>query len=915
MRIRLIVLLVALVAAGLPAVAVTVASPPATAGTTSPYALVSVSENPLGNVTAASPYALTPAFSPSTTDYLLRCNAGTNEVTLTLTGTGGPVSVGTNQQSSPDTGGSVNVTLSVVPNGAIVLYSPNPSRPGTPDQYWIRCLPPDFPAIQVDTAGPSSPGWNSGYYFTGTIPATGQTTSYAMVLDGNGVPVWYQELAATAGGALNVEPLPDGTIAWSPSLGPGFGAGLNGNAYTEFDLASQSTVTLPAAVSPTDEHELWPLHNGDRLMISTPVISGDDLSALGDGSVFLSSTTVPSSAADGNVVDCVVQEVNASSQAVWSWDASQHIGLDEITTVNGPGPNWTLNSLNGNPAADIYHCNSVSIDEDTSSPYFGDILVSMRYLNAVYLIDPTTGDVIWKLGGTPLTSNDPETGQSTPAHHLAITDDGEGGICGQHDARFVATPNPAVEDISVFDDHTGCTGAARGVEFAIDAAAGTASPDYQYAQPQGFAVSATGSFRRMPDADSDIGSGTSLIGWGITGGSFPSGFTEVDGSGNALYDVRFPDGETIYRAIKVAASDVDLALLRQTAGWTGSTIPPPPSGPQVTGVSPSSGSTIGGTAVTISGSDLAGASSVTFGGHEAAFAVTAAGTVVATAPPAVGPGTVDIAVTAPGGTSATGSADHFTYTGTSGSAPRIVGMAPTPDGGGYWLAASDGRVDGFGDAGFYGSAGGLPLNTPIVAMAATPSGKGYWLVASDGGIFDYGDAGFYGSRGGQPLNDPIVGMAVTPSGKGYWLVASDGGIFDYGDAGFYGSRGGQALNRPVVGMAASLDGGGYWLVASDGGIFDYGDAGFFGSAGSLTLNKPVVGMAASHDGGGYRLVASDGGIFDYGDAGFFGSAGSFALNKPVVGMAAPDDGGYWLVASDGGVFTYGDADFKGSVLG
>ena len=30
-------------------------------------------------------------------------------------------------------------------------------------------------------------------------------------------------------------------------------------------------------------------------------------------------------------------------------------------------------------------------------------------------------------------------------------------------------------------------------------------------------------------------------------------------------------------------------------------------------------------------------------------------------------------------------------------------------------------------------------------MASTPDGGGYWLVASDGGIFTFGDAAFYGS--------------------------------------------------------------------------------------------------------------------------------------------------------------------------
>ena len=138
------------------------------------------------------------------------------------------------------------------------------------------------------------------------------------------------------------------------------------------------------------------------------------------------------------------------------------------------------------------------------------------------------------------------------------------------------------------------------------------------------------------------------------------------------------------------------------------------------------------------------------------------------------------------------------------------------------------------------------LAQPVVGMAATPDGGGYWLVASDGGVFAFGDAGFHGSTGDIHLAQPVVGMAATPDGGGYWLVASDGGVFAFGDAGFHGSTGDIHLAQPVVGMAATPDGGGYWLVASDGGVFAFGGryGGFDGSMGGIALAKPMVGIGA-----------------------------------------------------------------------
>jgi len=250
---------------------------------------------------------------------------------------------------------------------------------------------------------------------------------------------------------------------------------------------------------------------------------------------------------------------------------------------------------------------------------------------------------------------------------------------------------------------------------------------------------------------------------------------------------------------------------------------------------------------------------------------------------------VDQMVVAPGGVVQTLSLQFECRAAGSGTVVfGTVGIdvPPSTRATGYDLVEAAGLVTGFGVGQFLGALGDLaPIGSgaPAVALATTPLDGGSWTAASDGGVFSHGDAGFYGSAGGLHLNRPIVGMAATPDGLGYWLVASDGGIFSYGDAGFYGSAGGLDLNRPIVGMAATPDGLGYWLVASDGGIFSYGDATFHGSTGALRLHSPIVGLASTADGGGYWMAASDGGVFTFGDAIFNGSLGGSGVDD-IVGI-------------------------------
>ncbi len=274
-----------------------------------------------------------------------------------------------------------------------------------------------------------------------------------------------------------------------------------------------------------------------------------------------------------------------------------------------------------------------------------------------------------------------------------------------------------------------------------------------------------------------------------------------------------------------------------------------PPQPAITSVNPNSGSTAGGTAVTISGENLGyWPMAVYFGSTLAASASLNSETNVisATSPPGAA-GSVDVRVTTIGGTSAPSPGDHFTY------------VVPPPHG--YWLVGSDGGIFTFGNAQFYGSTGNLRLQRPVVGIVPTSDRGGYWLDASDGGVFAFGDAGFYGSIPGlglhpagsglpNSLNAPVVGIVPSADGGGYFMVASDGGVFAFGDAKFEGSCPGMGgCAGAAVAVMPDATGNGYWVVTQTGDVYTFGDAQYFGGPGNV--GSPVTSAVRTPDGRGY----------------------------------------------------------------
>jgi hypothetical protein len=520
---------------------------------------------PITNITASpSPSPLSPAFSQGIHDYVIHCNSGSNAITFNVT-TGA---------------GTTPYPKTLVENQPEIVQGVDPS--GAAVQYWIRCLPHDFPPI---TANPTNGGPTPGYYFTGTIIANATyPTPYAMILDTNGTPVWYQAASypsTSTAGATNVELLPNDTLAWSPINGPGVGA-HPGVGYRLFNLDTQTTQPQPSPAQPPDLHELLQLPNGDRMELATPTRScGADFNTCPfgrpDGTFFPTVT-------NHSYVDCFVQEVDPSGNLVWSWDAKDHVQFLENKIQNAV-------SIGGNNYADVYHCNSIDVD-----PNGKDVMVSLRDTSSVYDINHATGKIMWKLTGA--------LGKGG-----AIVDDGahvftnaDTNISGQHDARFQSIDNSGTVDVSLFDDQTSCSSpstcppsaAARAVQYHIvNSATHSVALTFSYAAPDGNPSAATGSFRRYGGT-----SGDNVIGWGFHG-SDQVMMSEVNNAGTPLLTFSFPVGLYTYRFLKVSTLPFDINLLRQTAG-----VPHPSSARQLVHFAKLDGTTHGASAVEVSDSSI-----------------------------------------------------------------------------------------------------------------------------------------------------------------------------------------------------------------------------------------------------------------------------------------------------------------------
>jgi hypothetical protein len=482
-----------------------------------------------------APLTLVPAFSPDTHDYYVRCAAGTNELTVSMTASPGADSTVVQPVSSVSSP-KQTLSLSVQENQAVVAAA---TSGAASNEYWIRCLPHDFPEMQW-VPHPQAGAPVPGYYLIGNEqPLAMGGAAYAIVLDANGVPVWYYREAGT--GVFDVDDVLGGALSFMayPVPSPSF----------EIHQLSPflTTYVAPSGVS-VDPHELRLLPNGDFLVFSDEVENGIDLTGY---SIGLSDGGVESFGPNGSILPCNILEVDPTGKVVWTWIGTDHFDAVQDSTFQQAGP-ASLHGSDGNPVVDPFHCNSIDLDPNGH----GNLLVSARNMDSVFYIDRTSGAVVWKLGGAKYTKDG--------AAFIPATDP----FYRQHDVRFLpgwSTICGGQGQVSVFDDETEKPRPARAIVYQVNvgkadgtSGCGTAAATVLWEYPGSVYPEYMGSFRILPD-------GSRTIGWGFGGELAGLVLTEVDVQGDDLLDLSFTKSAS-YRAIKVPLSALDLGLMRSTAG-------------------------------------------------------------------------------------------------------------------------------------------------------------------------------------------------------------------------------------------------------------------------------------------------------------------------------------------------------------
>lgn len=299
-----------------------------------------------------------------------------------------------------------------------------------------------------------------------------------IIVDGQGRVRWYLESPDPILNNFMAHPSGEYTI---------FGTEDEVRVYRVLDERGAIGRTIACVGRETRFHEIRVMPEGDYWALCDDEIPAD-LSAYGG-------------AADGSILWSTLQHVDADGTVLFEFHTGDHFSLDDIDP----------SMIDGAEVLNMTHGNSIAFDSD------GGVVFSSRSLDEVTKIDPTTGEVVWRLGGR--------------ANQFAI-DDPTRAFARQHGVRVVA---PGV--LQLLDN--GVTAPSRMIRYEVDEQAMTAELVLEYTHPSGAYTPVGGSTDVLPG-------GGGLASFGRAGR-----VVEVDAAGNETFELTGLEGEYIFRAFRI----------------------------------------------------------------------------------------------------------------------------------------------------------------------------------------------------------------------------------------------------------------------------------------------------------------------------------------------------------------------------
>ncbi|MBQ4821781.1 arylsulfotransferase family protein [Aquimarina sp. MMG016] len=439
---------------------------------------------------------LIPEFDKSITDYFVSSLNTLSDISITFERSNSSPSIFVNGNIVENFEAIINLE-----NGQDIIISTLDDE-GKIINYTLHYIPQDLPKANVIASNNPSEGYIFVNYYEFSLASGFKDHTYIAILDNSGFPVYYNKVPHPRVGNFDYHKIGNNQKRFSYTINDDEVVVMNEN-FEEIKRAM---------LLPNNGHGAYPADNHDFIYFS------DDHYII---PAYVTRENVDMTAYGGiekvSLIDFVFQEIK-NNEVIFEWNSADYPEIfDSVSPV-------FQNQFNTLGPVDYFHFNSFSID-----PSDNHFIVSARHTDQLYKIHRTSGEIIWKLGGSNSNFILNEQEIFSHQHHANISKDGT---------------------LLLFDNNVTQNQKTRILEYKIDQNNFDIDIIKEYHQD--------GLFMNIMGSVQKLNNNNFFIGWGGHTSSQiqanKSDIIEIDSQGNILLDINFTnDSEKFtysYRALK-----------------------------------------------------------------------------------------------------------------------------------------------------------------------------------------------------------------------------------------------------------------------------------------------------------------------------------------------------------------------------